>query len=87
MNFEENKYILEDIKFKLSNIWSISKNIHKNEYFEESILSMISMIESFKDIIIKLESFDNQDDLFNENITEFINQMYEYTAEMKFILA
>jgi hypothetical protein len=89
MSFEENKYILEDIKYKLSNILSESKltNNKKNEHFEESILSMISMIESFKEIIIKLESFNNQDDLFNENITEFINQMYEYTVAMKFILA
>ena len=79
MNFEENKYILEDIKFKLSNIWSMSKNIKKNEHFVESILSMISTIESFKEIIIKLESFDNPNELFNENITEFINQLYEYT--------
>ena len=45
------------------------------------------MIESFKDIIIKLESFENQNELFNENITEFINQLYEYISAMKFILA
>ena len=88
MSFEENKYILEDIKYKLSNIWSksISTNNKKNEYFKESILSMISMIESFKDTIIEIESFDNQDSSFNENITEFINEMYEYTAAMNHCL-
>lgn len=86
MNFEENKYILEDIKFKLSNIWSMSKNIQKNEYFVESILSMISTIDSFKEIIIKLESFDNPNELFNENITEFINQLYEYTLTINKII-
>jgi hypothetical protein len=88
MSFEENKYILEDIKYKLSNIWSksISTNNKKNEHFKESILSMISMIESFKDTIIEIESFDNQDSSFNENITEFINEMYEYTAAMNHCL-
>ena len=81
MNFEENKYILEDIKYKLSNIR------FKNKDFEDSILSMISMIDSFKDTIIMIESYnDTQDDLFNENITEFINQMYEYTEAMKCLL-
>jgi hypothetical protein len=75
MSFHENKYILEDIKYKLSNM---SKLISSNSNFKESILSMISTIDTFKEIIIKLESFENQNDLFNSNITEFINQMYEY---------
>jgi hypothetical protein len=48
---------------------------------------MISMIDSFKDTIIMIESYnDTQNDLFNENITEFINQMYEYTEAMKCLL-
>ena len=81
MNFEENKYILEDIKYKLSTLR------FKNKDFEDSILSMISMIDSFKDTIIMIESYnDTQNDLFNENITEFINQMYEYTEAMKCLL-
>ena len=79
MDFEENKYVLEDIKFKLSNIYSELNLIKKNQNFKESILIMISTIELFKEIIIKLESFENQDDLFNNNITEFIDQFYEYT--------
>ena len=91
MNFHENKYILEDIKYKLLNMCSNnnSTSINNEKYinFKESILSMISMIESFKDIIIILESFNNQDSSFNENVTEFINQLYEYTSAMKIILA
>jgi hypothetical protein len=91
MNFHENKYILEDIKYKLFNMCSNqnSTSINNEKYinFKESILSMISMIESFKDIIIILESFNNQDSSFNENVTEFINQLYEYTSAMKIILA
>jgi hypothetical protein len=79
MDFEENKYILEDIKFKLSNIYSKSNLIKKNQNFEESILIMIATIELFKEIIIKLESFENQDNLFNNKIIEFIDQFYEYT--------
>jgi hypothetical protein len=81
MNFEENKYILEDIKYKLSTLRL------KNKDFEDSILSMISMIESFKDTIIMIESYNNtQNESFNDNITEFINQMYEYTEAMKCLL-
>ena len=89
MNFHENKYILEDIKFKLSTLWSNSTSINNEKYinFKESILSMISMIESFKETIIEIESFNNQDSSFNENVTEFINQLYEYTSAMKIILA
>jgi len=88
MSFEENKYILDDIKFKLSNILSnsVSNKNNKYENFEQSVLSMISMIESFKDTIIGIESFDNQDSSFNENITEFINQMYEYTSAINKII-
>jgi hypothetical protein len=88
MSFEENKYILDDIKFRLSNILSnsVSNKNNKYENFEQSVLSMISMIESFKDTIIEIESFDNQDSSFNENITEFINEMYEYTAAMNHCL-
>ena len=81
MSFEENKYILEDIKYKLSTLKL------KNKDFEDSILSMISMIESFKDTIIMIESYNNtQNESFNDNITEFINQMYEYTEAMKCLL-
>ena len=81
MSFEENKYILEDIKYKLSTFRL------KNKDFEDSILSMISMIESFKDTIIMIESYnDTQNESFNDNITEFINQMYEYTEAMKCLL-
>ena len=91
MNFHENKYILEDIKYKLLNMCSNhnSTSINNEKYinFKESILSMISMIESFKETIIEIESFDNQDSSFNENVTEFINQLYEYTSAMKIILA
>jgi hemoglobin-like flavoprotein len=90
MNFQENKYILEDIKYKLSNIYSNhnSTSIKNEKYinFKESLLSMISIIESFKETIIGIELFDNHDSSFNENITEFINQLYEYTAAMKIIL-
>jgi len=88
MSFEENKYILDDIKFKLSNILSnsVSNKNNKYENFEQSILSMISIIESFKETIIGIESFDNQDSSFNENITEFINQMYEYTSAINKII-
>jgi len=81
MSFEENKYILEDIKYKLSTLRL------KNKDFEDSILSMISMIESFKDTIIMIESYnDTPNESFNDNITEFINQMYEYTEAMKYLL-
>ena len=63
MSFEENKYILEDIKYKLSTLKL------KNKDFEDSILSMISMIESFKDTIIMIESYNNtQNESFNDNI-------------------
>jgi hypothetical protein len=90
MNFHENKYILEDIKYKLLNMCSNqnSTSINNEKYinFKESILSMISMIESFKETIIEIESVDNQDSSFNENVTEFINQLYEYTSAMKIIL-
>ena len=86
MDFEENKYILEDIKFKLSNIYLKSNLIKKNQNFEESILIMIATIELFKEIIIKLESFENQDNLFNNKITEFIDQFYEYTNSLNKII-
>ena len=90
MNFHKNKYILEDIKYKLLNMCSNqnSTSINNEKYinFKESILSIISMIESFKETIIEIESVDNQDSSFNENVTEFINQLYEYTSAMKIIL-